>query len=502
MRKIRVCLPLILILSCSFSRAQFRVAIAGGPHTSSVIETNDLPNWNDIKNNYSSRTGFHGGIVADIPFSAKSKFYFHPGVLFSNKGRKYSRSFDTTISLTERIKKSQFINYIEVPLDFAYKFPVSKKVKIVIGAGPYGAFFFNGKESTETFYTNGDYHNDENKDLPVGNGPGKYKTFDYGVNGFAGIEFTRVFITGNYSRGLSDFYQAVNYNGHFKHEVIGATLGIFIGKQVKQEEIVKDRDKDGIPDKDDECPDEPGTALTHGCPDKDGDGIADKNDKCPDVPGTAKYNGCPVPDTDGDGINDEEDKCPTVKGVAKYQGCPVPDSDGDGINDEEDKCPNVKGVARYNGCPIPDSDGDGVNDEEDKCPNTPGSKENAGCPVISKEVVEKVNLAARKIQFEFTKATVRTASYKVLDEVVSVLKKDPNLILSIEGHTSNDGDLKANMKLSQERADNVKKYMVSKGIDASRLTAIGYGPKKPLNNGKTEADKAKNRRVEMILGNR
>jgi outer membrane protein OmpA-like peptidoglycan-associated protein len=122
--------------------------------------------------------------------------------------------------------------------------------------------------------------------------------------------------------------------------------------------------------------------------------------------------------------------------------------------------------------------------------------------VISKEVVEKVNLAARKIQFEFTKATVRTASYKVLDEVVSVLKKDPNLILSIEGHTSNDGDLKANMKLSQERADNVKKYMVSKGIDASRLTAIGYGPKKPLNNGKTEADKAKNRRVEMILGNR
>lgn len=249
-------------------------------------------------------------------------------------------------------------------------------------------------------------------------------------------------------------------------------------------------------------PDEPGTAITKGCPDKDGDGIADKEDKCADIAGTAKYNGCPVPDADKDGINDEEDKCPQQAGTAKYKGCPVPDSDKDGINDDEDKCPQQPGPIRYNGCPVPDTDGDGLNDEDDKCPQTKGTAENGGCPVIKKEILEKVNYAARSIQFEFTKATIRSASYNVLDDVARILKQDPSLILSIEGHTSNDGIYDANMKLSQARADNVKAYFISKGIEAVRLKAQGYGPNKPLNSGKTAAEKAANRRVEMKLSNR
>ncbi len=279
-------------------------------------------------------------------------------------------------------------------------------------------------------------------------------------------------------------------------------MGVFFGKQTKAEIKPKDKDKDGVADKDDACPAEAGTAITRGCPDKDGDGVADKDDKCPDIAGVAKYNGCPVPDSDKDGINDEEDKCPQVAGVIRYKGCPVPDSDKDGINDEEDKCPQVAGVARYNGCPVPDTDNDGVNDEEDKCPQTAGSKENGGCPVIKKEIVEKINYAARQIQFEYTKATVQPASYGILDEVAKILNQDPSLTVSIEGHTSNDGILAANMKLSQARADNVKAYFVSKGINASRLKAEGFGPNKPLNNGKTKEEKAKNRRVEMKLSNR
>jgi len=75
------------------------------------------------------------------------------------------------------------------------------------------------------------------------------------------------------------------------------------------------------------------------------------------------------------------------------------------------------------------------------------------------------------------------------------------LKLSIEGHTSNDGSLEANMKLSNARANNVKNYLQTQGIDASRLTAQGFGPSKPINTGTNEAAKAQNRRVEMKLSN-
>ncbi|MEO7049476.1 MAG: thrombospondin type 3 repeat-containing protein, partial [Ferruginibacter sp.] len=131
--------------------------------------------------------------------------------------------------------------------------------------------------------------------------------------------------------------------------------------------------------------------------DRDNDGVVDSLDRCPDTPGLASLQGCP--DRDGDGIADIDDKCPDVAGIAKYQGCPIPDTDGDGINDEMDKCPTVKGLARYQGCPIPDTDGDGVNDEEDKCPTRPGPVSNQGCPVIAKEVVDKVNFAAKNVFF-------------------------------------------------------------------------------------------------------
>jgi len=115
--------------------------------------------------------------------------------------------------------------------------------------------------------------------------------------------------------------------------------------------------------------------------------------------------------------------------------------------------------------------------------------------------VEKVNFAARRIQFQQGKATLLPASSKVLDEVVAVLKTNPGLKLSVEGHTSGDASFDANMKLSQQRANRVKAYLVSKGIAASRLKAKGFGPTQPISTGTTEAEKAKNRRVELKLSN-
>ena len=233
--------------------------------------------------------------------------------------------------------------------------------------------------------------------------------------------------------------------------------------------------------------------------DSDGDGIPDSKDKCPTVPGVAKYDGCPVPDTDGDGINDENDKCPTVKGVAKYDGCPVPDTDGDGINDEEDKCPTIPGVARYQGCPVPDRDHDGVNDEEDRCPDVPGTKANFGCPEVKKELVEKVQKNAKNILFLTGSDKIATKSTKELNEVVAVMKEDAALKLDIEGHTDNVGKEAANQVLSEKRAKAVYKYLVRKGVDASRLSAAGYGPGRPVADNKTAAGRTQNRRVELKL---
>ena len=233
--------------------------------------------------------------------------------------------------------------------------------------------------------------------------------------------------------------------------------------------------------------------------DTDGDGITDDKDKCPTVPGVLRYEGCPVPDTDKDGINDDDDKCPTVPGFARYQGCPIPDTDKDGINDEEDKCPTVPGVARYQGCPVPDTDGDGVNDEEDKCPTIPGPKENQGCPLITEEVKKKVDYAANNILFVTASYKLLSKSYKGLDEVVKILKENPDMNLAIDGHTDNVGNDEFNQKLSNNRAAAVKRYFISKGIEESRITSAGHGRTMPIADNKTAAGRQKNRRVEMKL---
>ena len=233
--------------------------------------------------------------------------------------------------------------------------------------------------------------------------------------------------------------------------------------------------------------------------DRDGDGVLDADDKCPDTPGLAALQGCP--DRDGDGIADADDSCPDVAGTAKYKGCPIPDTDGDGVNDEEDKCITVKGLPRYQGCPIPDTDGDGVNDEEDKCPTRPGTVANQGCPEIAKEVIEKINFAAKNVFFATGSYKLLAKSNKSLNAVVDLMKKDSSLSLSIDGHTDAQGSDESNQVLSDNRAGAVKNYLIMKGVDASRLKSTGYGETKPVADNKTAAGRAKNRRTEMTVRN-
>lgn len=224
--------------------------------------------------------------------------------------------------------------------------------------------------------------------------------------------------------------------------------------------------------------------------DGDGDGIIDDKDACPTAAGPASLNGCP--DKDGDGIADKDDKCPDNRGTAKYSGCPIPDTDKDGINDEEDKCPNQAGMARYGGCPIPDTDGDGVNDEVDRCPHVAGKPDNGGCPTL-----EQYNFNYKNVQFATGSSTLTTAAKAELDKLVTILNEHPELKIAIDGYTDNTGKVEMNKVLSQKRADAVKTYLTSKGINGDRLTATGYGIENPIADNSTTQGRAQNRRVEF-----
>jgi outer membrane protein OmpA-like peptidoglycan-associated protein len=107
-----------------------------------------------------------------------------------------------------------------------------------------------------------------------------------------------------------------------------------------------------------------------------------------------------------------------------------------------------------------------------------------------------------KIQFEVAKATILPASFDLLKEIADVIKNKDLAIkkLSIEGHASAEGDPKANMKLSDERAKSVMKHLIDKeGVDAKVLTAKGFGITKPIGDNKTDEGREKNRRVEFVI---
>ncbi len=264
-----------------------------------------------------------------------------------------------------------------------------------------------------------------------------------------------------------------------------------------------DGDKDGVPDGIDKCPDtKPGMAVdASGCPkDSDGDGVNDALDKCPGTPKGAKVDsaGCPV-DSDGDGVADGIDKCPdTPKGAqVDATGCPK-DSDGDGVPDGLDKCPDTPKGAQVDaaGCPK-DSDGDGVPDGTDKCPDTPKGKkvDEKGCEILFDEV--RSTLVLKGVNFEFNSADLTPNSRTILDSVAASLREWKEIRVEVAGHTDSIGSDGYNKTLSQRRAESVRKYLVSKGVDGSRLTAKGYGESKPIADNGTDAGRAENRRVEL-----
>ncbi len=322
----------------------------------------------------------------------------------------------------------------------------------------------------------------------------------YGENGAgtlngglgANIWFSETFglnIQSNYKHTFDDTY----LTPHFQHN---------LGLVFKFGGV--DTDDDGIYDKNDACPEVKGLEAFKGCPDTDGDGIKDSEDDCPQVAGLKELNGCP--DQDGDGIADKDDACPEVKGLKANNGCP--DADGDGVIDSKDKCKDVKGPAANDGCPWPDTDGDGILDKDDNCPKVKGVASNKGCPEVKEEVVVEVITAeakaqldayAKTIYFNSNKSTFKGGVRPKLDAIYEIMVQFPNANFTIEGHTDSQGPAAYNQKLSQKRADAVRLYLIDKGLDASRLTSVGYGEDSPIDTNKTSKGRANNRRVEIKL---
>ncbi|MBP6183547.1 MAG: OmpA family protein [Saprospiraceae bacterium] len=255
-----------------------------------------------------------------------------------------------------------------------------------------------------------------------------------------------------------------------------------------------DADGDGISDKDDLCPKEAGSIAMKGCPDSDNDGIADLKDECPKEAGSSALMGCP--DKDKDGIADKNDRCPDIAGSINLKGCP--DRDSDGVADLDDNCPDVVGPASNKGCPV-DSDGDGVPDKDDRCPDVMGPASNKGCPELKEEEKKIINLAIQNVQFETNSATLTKDSYGVLDQLAEVLVKNPAYSCDIAGHTDATGSPTLNQSLSERRAQACYDYLKTKGIDAKRLSHIGYGQTKPVGDNKTSVGRKQNRRTEFDL---
>jgi outer membrane protein OmpA-like peptidoglycan-associated protein len=308
----------------------------------------------------------------------------------------------------------------------------------------------------------------------------------------------------------------------------------------------KDADSDGIFDKDDKCPDQAGPQDNQGCPwgdkdadgipdnvdkcieeaedidgfqdddgcldfDNDKDGVADKEDKCPDTAGPAANKGCPIGDLDGDGVKDNRDKCPEEAGPKENKGCPWGDSDNDGLTDDVDKCPkkaeDKDEFEDQDGCPDPDNDKDGVLDADDKCPTEPetinGYQDEDGCPDKGKILVivkkKKIEIL-QKVHFASGRAKIMPDSFSLLNQIAQILKAHSEIKkIRIEGHTDSVGPNRKNKRLSQRRANAVRKYIIKKGIDPKRLKAVGFGEAKPIATNKTPKGRETNRRVEFKI---
>ncbi len=205
---------------------------------------------------------------------------------------------------------------------------------------------------------------------------------------------------------------------------------------------------------------------------------------------------------------------PTFRAFAGVRFAPTAhDADWDGISDDEDQCPQIaEDLDRQedgDGCPEedPDTDQDGVPDGQDNCPEVKetinGVEDDDGCPdsgdprVIYEDGEFKI---LDTVQFEHGSAALKPESHDLLNQVALTIKANPQIKrIRIEGHTDDTGPRDVNVRLSKQRAQSVRRYLINRGVSPKRLKAEGFGPDRPLVDETTEEARAKNRRVEFVV---
>lgn len=268
-------------------------------------------------------------------------------------------------------------------------------------------------------------------------------------------------------------------------------------------------------------------ALKKPIEDSDHDSLYDDVDQCVQQPEDRDdfedQDGCPDPDNDNDGIADVSDRCPREAedkdGFQDDDGCPDLDNDADGIADANDRCPTEAedrdGFQDDDGCPDSDNDRDEIADADDKCPNEPGVIEAQGCPkapepeppppaapaaaVVTKEKIELREM----IHFGNNNAEIQADSFGLVDTIAKLMTEHTEIQhIVIEGHTDSRGKAAHNQKLSDARAASVMQALVLRGVQAMRMSSVGFGPTKPVAPNDTDENRAKNRRVELRIDKR
>jgi outer membrane protein OmpA-like peptidoglycan-associated protein len=438
-RKTLLLLLIVPVTATVFAQNRVSGGISAGANYSKLNADNNSTYNVDWKWKWGAVGGFY------LNFPLGNTVSLQPSVLFSQMGGKYNYGFTDSLG-NHTYNINQKLGYISVPVPL--KINAGNSFAFLVG--PQFDFLVGAKIKDQNDNTT-DNKND-------------FKSFDFALTG--GIQImpnSPVSLTVRYIHGLNDIMNSSSVSqvfvGKLHNQDIQATLNFRLFGGTKKT-----------------------VAVTTPAP--------------PVVEETTVT----VVDTDKDGIPDTEDKCPTVAGLAKYNGCPIPDTDNDGINDENDKCPTVPGVERYQGCPIPDSDNDGINDEEDNCPHLAGTAANHGCPEVDASTQSKVDVMTKNISWNTSSgSTLSTRSNKSLDQIASMLTADPNLKATISAHADNTMAADKLKTLSQDRADAVKNYLISKGVKETQIESTGYGNEQPIADSKTAAGRMKNTRVEIKL---
>ena len=190
-------------------------------------------------------------------------------------------------------------------------------------------------------------------------------------------------------------------------------------------------------------------------------------------------------DTDKDGVADYLDLEPnTPEGsIVNTHGQKVVDTDGDGIEDSKDFCPTVKGTSEFKGCPSA----------------IIGSVSSEPGKPVEGQIKYDIQKYTTDINFETKSTTIKPDSKKQLDGLAKILVSNSNLIIYLNGHCDNIGEDILNNKLSLDRANTVKAYLLSKGVNESNIITKGFGTLKPKQSNETVKGRTANRRVEFEI---